>query len=104
MVRIDVTPECGTLFRMLYMVIERFREGAVRRIGERFQSCGRMLPPSVTYHASWVDSDGARCFQVMESPTPELLNTWVSRWDDLMAFEIIPVLPSSDFWAKVDPK
>jgi hypothetical protein len=63
-----------------------------------------MLPPGVAYHASWVDSEGARCFQVMESPTPELLHTWVSRWDDLMDFEIIPVQPSGDFWADADAK
>jgi hypothetical protein len=30
----------------------------------------------------------------------ELLNTWVSRWDDLIDFEIVPVLTSSDFWAQ----
>jgi hypothetical protein len=27
----------------------------------------------------------------------------VSRWDDLVDFEIIPVLTSSDFWSKVQP-
>jgi len=84
------------------MVIERFKEGALRQIGDRFHSCGRMLPPGVAYHASWVDADGTRCFQLMGSPNPELLNSWVSRWDDLMDFEIIPVLPSSDFWANAD--
>jgi hypothetical protein len=91
-------------FFMLFMVIEHFKAGAVQQIGERFQSCGRMLPPGVAYHASWVDAAGTRCFQVMESPDAELLDAWVSRWDDLIDFEIIPVLPSSDFWAQVDLK
>ena len=31
---------------------------------------------------------------------PELLNTWVSRLEDLVEFEIVPVLTSADFWAK----
>jgi len=85
---------------MLLMVIERFKHGAARAIGERFERCGRMLPEGVTYHASWVDSTGARCFQVVEAPHPELLNDWVSRWDDLIDFEIVPVETSSDFWAR----
>ena len=89
---------------MLFMVIERFKHGDVGLIGERFKRSGRMLPEGVAYLASWVDSAGARCFQVMETPHPELLRTWVSRWDDLIDFEIIPVLTSSDFWAKTQPE
>jgi hypothetical protein len=85
---------------MLFMVIERFRNAEPRPIGERFKRSGRMLPEGLTYHASWVDSTGARCFQIMEAPSPELLDTWVSRWDDLIEFEIVPVLTSADFWAK----
>jgi len=85
---------------MLFMVIERFKCGDAGPIGERFKRSGRMLPEGVTYHASWVDSTGARCFQLMEAPHPELLNTWVNCWDDLIDFEIVPVLTSTDFWAK----
>ena len=58
-----------------------------------------MLPEGVTYHASWMDAARGRCFQVMEAPHPELLKTWVSQWDDLIDFEIIPVVTSSEFWA-----
>ena len=84
---------------MLFMVIERFKHGDARPIHERFKRSGRMLPEGVTYHASWVDSMGTRCFQVMETPHLELLNTWVSRWNDVIDFEIVPVLTSADFWA-----
>jgi hypothetical protein len=85
---------------MLFMVIERFKHGDAGPIGKRFKLSGRMLPEGVTYHASWVDSEGTRCFQLMETLHPELLNTWVSRWEDLVDFEIVPVLTSADFWAK----
>jgi uncharacterized protein DUF3303 len=61
---------------MLFMVIERFKERDGRAIGERFRQSGRMLPEGVSYHASWVDSDGARCFQLMEAPDPEVLDAW----------------------------
>jgi hypothetical protein len=85
---------------MLFMVIERFKPESVRLIGERFKQSGRMLPEGVTYRASWVDAAGTKCFQVVEAERPELLRTWVSRWDDLIDFEVVAVLISADFWAK----
>ena len=89
---------------MLFMVIEHFKGGNARPVGERFRHSGRMLPEGVAYHASWVDSAGARCFQVMEASDRELLNLWASRWDDLVEFEIAPVQTSVDFWSKVAPE
>jgi hypothetical protein len=82
---------------MLYMVIERFCHGP-EPVGARFRERGRMLPDGVTYHASWVDATGARCFQVMEAARPEMLGEWTRQWDDLAEFEIVPVLASADFW------
>ena len=84
---------------MLFMVIERFRQGDSRLVGERFSMSGRMLPDDVTYHTSWVETTGARCFQIVEAPTLESLSSWISAWDDLIDFEIVPVLASSDFWS-----
>jgi hypothetical protein len=85
---------------MLFMVIERFKQGDASQIGERFRRDGRLLPEGVLYHASWIDSGGPRCFQVMEAPDRLALDAWVHRWDDLIDFEIVPVLTSADFWAK----
>jgi Protein of unknown function (DUF3303) len=86
---------------MLFMVIERFKQGDTRAVGERFRSCGRMLPEGVTYHASWVDPEGGRCFQVMEAPRQEPLDIWAGRWRDLVEFEIVPVQTSAEFWSGV---
>jgi len=86
------------------MVIERFKGGDARFVGERFRRSGRMLPDGVVYHASWVDSAGARCFQVMEAPYRELLDLWASRWVDLVEFEIVPIQTSGDFWSKIEPE
>ena len=82
------------------MVIERFKPGSVAQIGERFKQKGRMLPEGVIYHASWVESSGARCFQIMEAVNLELLQTWAAQWDDLVDFEFVPVLTSAEFWAR----
>jgi hypothetical protein len=85
---------------MLFLVIENFKPGSIAPIGERFQRSGRMLPEGVKYHASWVEANGARCFQIMEAAHAEMLQSWTCRWDDLVDFEIVPVEPSADFWAK----
>ena len=87
---------------MLFMVIERFRQGDARSVGERFSASGRMLPDDVTYHSSWVESTGARCFQIVEAPTRESLSSWISAWDDLIDFEVVPVRASCDFWTEED--
>jgi hypothetical protein len=89
---------------MLFMVIERFKDGNPTPVGERFRRTGRMLPDGVSYHASWVDSASMRCFQVMEAPQREALDVWISHWNDLVDFEVIPVLESSEFWSQVQMK
>ncbi|MGO8789376.1 MAG: DUF3303 domain-containing protein [Terriglobia bacterium] len=80
------------------MVIESFKPGKTALVGERFRQSGRMLPEGVVYRASWVESSGARCFQVMEAANSELLQEWAKHWDDLIDFEIVPVLASAEFW------
>jgi hypothetical protein len=86
------------------MVIEHFKNRDAKAIGERFQHEGRMLPPDVTYVMSWVDEKEMRCFQIMEAPTRESLNPWMARWNDLVEFEIVPVVTSSEFWPKLAAK
>jgi hypothetical protein len=85
---------------MLFMVIEYFRNGDPKPVGERFERMGRMLPEGVVYHASWVEPSGARCFQMMEAEDVAKLQIWASHWDDLADFEIVPVLTSQQFWEK----
>lgn len=85
---------------MLFMVIEHFKNGDAKPVGERFQRSGRMMPEGVVYHASWVDPADARCFQVMEAEDVETLQAWTARWADLVDFEIVPVLTSREYWAR----
>jgi len=85
---------------MLFMVVEHFKQDA-QLIGDRFRTSGRMLPEGVTYHARWVDPAGTRCYQLMEAESPDLISVWTRRWDDLADFEVVPVLTSADFWARL---
>ena len=84
---------------MLFLVVERFRGADPGPMGERFRREGRMLPEGVLYHASWVDPAALRCYQILEAPGRQSLDGWIERWDDLVEFEIIPVVPSVEFWA-----
>ena len=85
---------------MLFMVIERFKNGDPGPVGERFQRDGRMLPDDVDYVASWMEPDGSRCFQLMEAPSVEALSPWIARWADLVDFEVSVVETSSYFWTR----
>jgi hypothetical protein len=84
------------------MVIERFKDGDAHAVGECFRRSGRMLPEGVVSHASWVDSLNPRCFQIVEARDRESLTPWISSWDDLVDFEIVPVQTSGDFWRQLD--
>ena len=84
---------------MLLMVIEHFKD--VAAIGDRFRAKGRMLPDGVSYCSSWIDAAGHRCFQIMEAPDEESLRPWLAAWTDLVEFEIVPVITSSEFWSPI---
>ena len=80
---------------MRYMVVERFTQGA-RPVYERAAERGRMLPPGLAYVDSWIDESLDRCFQLMETDDPALLDACIARWSDLAEFEVVPVLGSAE--------
>ena len=68
---------------MVYMVIERFRDGKAREIYERFRAQGRLTDEGLEYIDSWVSEDVNQCFQLMRTADPALLEQWAARWSDL---------------------
>lgn len=81
---------------MLFMVIERFKHGDAEAVYRRFREQGRMLPDGLRYIESWTEATFDRCFQLMECEDTQLFNEWVSRWHDLVEFEIVPVISSKE--------
>src|SRR5213593_2948903 len=81
---------------MLYMSIERFRDGDPLPVYRRLRDEGRLVPQGLRYVASWVTEDFRRCFQIMECEDRALLTQWTARWDDLIDFEVIPVVTSAE--------
>ena len=81
---------------MQFMVIETFRNQDAKAIYRRLREQGRMMPEGLRFVSSHVAADLSRCFQLMECDDVTLLQRWVAAWSDLMAFEIVPVVPGKD--------
>jgi hypothetical protein len=79
---------------LLFMVIERFKDGDAAPVYRRFRERGRMLPEGLRYVDSWPAADFTHCFQLMECADPRLFEQWLAHWQDLAEFEIIPVVTS----------
>ena len=76
-------------------MIEEFVQGA-RPVYERAAQKGRMLPPGLVYIDSWVDESLRRCFQLMDTDDPNLIETWIAGWSDLVRFEVVPLLDTAE--------
>ena len=85
---------------MRYMVIETYTAGpgpVYARAAER----GRMLPRGLVYVESWIDERRLdRCFQLMETEEPSLFDLWTANWNDLVEFEIVPVVSPAEAAAR----
>ena len=80
---------------MLFIVIERFKSReAAAEVYRRLEERGRMLPDGLKYLDSWVEENLDRCFQLMETDDTKLFKQWIACWQDLVDFEVIPVINS----------
>ena len=81
---------------MLYMVVEHFKDGDPLPIYRRFRDHGRLAPEGLQYVSSWVDEKFERCFQLMETAERSLIDEWISKWSDIVSFEVYPVITSKE--------
>ena len=88
---------------MLYMIVETFK-GDPAAVYRRFRERGRLAADGLRYVNSWVTADLARCYQVMECDDPRLLDAWMAQWQDLVAFDVIPVVTSAEAAAVFAPR
>jgi hypothetical protein len=88
---------------MLYMIIEHFKNQDAIPVYRRFRDRGRLAPEGLIYVSSWVDEKIERCFQLMETDDRALLDQWVASWQDLVDFEVYPVISSKEAAEKVGP-
>lgn len=88
---------------MLYMVVEHFKNQDALPVYRRYRERGRLAPEGLTYVSSWVDEELGRCFQLMETEERSLLDQWMANWNDLVDFEVFPVMTSPEAAAKIAP-
>lgn len=80
---------------MRYMIVERFKEGALKLVYERFDDHGRLMPDGLNYVDSWISEDMSVCYQLMETDNEKLLQQWIDQWKDLVDFDIVQVISSA---------
>lgn len=85
------------------MVVEHFKNKDAVSVHRRFRDRGRMAPPSLIYVSSWVDDEFKRCYQLMETQNPKLLDEWMDNWQDLVEFEVFPVMTSAQAVERITP-
>jgi Protein of unknown function (DUF3303) len=89
---------------MLFMVVERFRGGDPVPVYRRFRDRGRLAADGLRYVTSWVSEDWRCCYQVMECEDRALLDQWIAQWQDLVDFEVIPVITSAQAVTRIEPR
>jgi hypothetical protein len=89
---------------MLYMIIERFKNGDPVPVYRRFRDEGRRLPDGLTYVGSWVTVDMTMCYQLMECDDPAVLQRWIALGSDLVDFEAVPVITSAQAVERIAPR
>jgi hypothetical protein len=89
---------------MLYMILERFRNGDPVPVYRRFRDQGRRLPEGLGYVDSWVTVDMTMCYQLMECEDRAILEQWIVGGSDLVDFEVVPVITSAEAVQRVAPR
>jgi len=89
---------------MLYMIVERFKNGDPLPVYRRFRDEGRRLPEGLTYISSWVTTDMTTCYQLMECAERRLLDQWIAAGSDLVDFEVFPVITSAEAVKRIAPR
>jgi len=89
---------------VLYMVVERFKDGKAPEIYRRVREQGRMIPDGLEYVSSWVDLEFKTCYQLMRTDDATLFEPWMNAWKGLIEFEIVPVRPSAEAAQAIAPR
>jgi uncharacterized protein DUF3303 len=86
------------------MVVEHFKNKDAVPVYRRFRASGRMMPEGLLYVSSWVDEKLERCYQLMETHDRRLLDEWMAKWNDLVDFEVYPVITSKEAVEQIGPR
>ena len=85
------------------MIIEHFKNQDPVPVYRRFRDRGRLAPEGLRYVSSWVHEELERCFQLMETDDRKRLDEWIANWNDLVEFEVYPVISSQEASERISP-
>ena len=88
---------------MLFMVVEKFRNQDGKAVYAKLRDSGRGLPDGLKFVASYVTADLGRCFQLMETDDITLFQRWIADWQELVEFEVVPVVEGKTTRAALEP-
>ena len=77
---------------MKFMVLWTFKPSAAKDVIARFSETGGMPPEGVTMISRFHAISGNGGFALAESDDPIAMGSWTRQWNDLMSFEIVPVV------------
>jgi len=77
---------------MLFMVVEKFKNQDGKAVYRKLRDKGRSLPDGLKFISSYVSADLSRCFQLMEADDVTLFQRWIAEGQDLVEFEVVPVV------------
>ena len=86
------------------MIIEHFKNQDPVPVYRRFRDQGRLAPEGLRYVSSWVDEELEHCFQLMEADDRKRLDEWIGNWNDLVEFEVYPVISSQEASERISPR
>ena len=86
------------------MIVEHFKNQDPVPVYQRFRDRGRLAPEGLRYVSSWIDERLERCFQLMETSDPKLLDEWIANWSDIVQFEVYPVISSAETVERISPR
>ena len=64
---------------------------------------GRALPDGLKFVTSYVSADLSRCFQLMETDDITLFQKWIADWQEVVEFEVVPVVEGKTTRAALEP-
>ena len=88
---------------MLFMVVEKFKNQDGKAVYRKLRDKGRGLPDGLKFVSSYVAADLSRCFQLMEADDVTLFQRWIAEGQDLVEFEVVPVVEGTRTRAALEP-
>ncbi len=81
---------------MKYMITFPIEKDTFKEAVARFLDNGGLPPAGVTMLGRWHALGGGEAFILAETDDPRGIYRWVAGWNDLLDFQVVPVIEDED--------